>query len=193
MRSDWKVPIGMPDWVRVHPDGRVFCMRHSREKKNGRAQNTKPNWPVPKLSNGYVVVSFRIDGRMRNFFVHRLVLMAHTCPPIGWQKLDVNHKNGIRTYNRLENIEWCTRSENHLHAYRVLGRKNPMKGKKPWNIGVRIPKQFVAVVAISLDGTKTIDFPSLRDAVIAGFDSSSISHVLSGKQKSHRGYRWARS
>ena len=53
--------------------------------------------------------------------VHRLVMLAFVWP----SDLQVNHKNGIKTDNRLENLEYCTSSENLLHAYRIWLKKSP--------------------------------------------------------------------
>ena len=62
----------------------------------------------------------------KSWAVHRLVAEAFL--KRGKDKTEVNHKNGIRSDNKAENLEWVTRSENEKHAYRVLG-KTP---NKPW-------------------------------------------------------------
>lgn len=60
--------------------------------------------------------------------VHRLVALAfHPNPE---SKPQVNHKDGDTRHNAPRNLEWATNSENHLHAYKVLGRKSNGGGKK---------------------------------------------------------------
>lgn len=59
---------------------------------------------------------------VRKFLVHRLVAKAFLGLPAG--DLEVNHKDGNPANNHVSNLEWVTRSENHRHAYRVLGRKS---------------------------------------------------------------------
>lgn len=70
---------------------------------------------------GYLQISVRSDeGRMNLRMAHRLVVAAFYGPiPEGmW----VNHKNGIRDDNRIDNLEITTPGENHRHAYAVLKR-----------------------------------------------------------------------
>jgi len=63
--------------------------------------------------NGYLNVKLRRDNKTFTCYVHRLVLQSF----LSNSKLDVNHKNGIKSDNRLENLEYCSRSENIRHAY----------------------------------------------------------------------------
>lgn len=71
--------------------------------------------------NGYPLTVLSFGGKKRRAYVHRLIAEAFLPNPRGCT--DVNHKNGIKSDNRLENLEWCTRSENqrHAHVMRVRG------------------------------------------------------------------------
>lgn len=66
-------------------------------------------------SSGYRVIHVFVSGKKKSVFVHRLVLLAF----YGESDLQGNHKNGIKTDNRLSNLEYCTRSENIAHAYKI--------------------------------------------------------------------------
>lgn len=67
--------------------------------------------------NGYLYLNF--NGK--KMYVHRLVAMAFIPNPKGLPQ--VNHKNGIKTDNRVENLEWCDSSYNNKHSFDFLGRK----------------------------------------------------------------------
>jgi len=80
-----------------------------RNKKSGRL--LKP-W---KNSKGYYVVRLSLGGK--NKFVHRIVAFAFI--PMIPGKLIINHKNGIPSDNRVENLEWCDKSYNFHHAVKI--------------------------------------------------------------------------
>lgn len=84
-----------------------------------------------KCSSGktYYQVCLCKNGFAKHFLVHRLVA-THFLPNNDNKKV-VNHINGIKTDNRVENLEWCTFSENQIHSIRVLGNPKPpsMEGK----------------------------------------------------------------
>ena len=90
--------------------------------------NEKGNWnPLKSLKtivhnrSGYCVVNlYSYDSgksKMKQFRIHKLVAMHFLDNPDN--KSLVNHKNGNKQDNRVENLEWCSHSENMVHAYKT--------------------------------------------------------------------------
>lgn len=74
--------------------------------------------------DGYLTVRLYLPtGEWKIHFIQRVVALAFHGPMPG-EKYEVNHKNGIKADNRPDNLEWVTRSENLIHANRVLARFN---------------------------------------------------------------------
>lgn len=73
-------------------------------------------WNVLRPSNHrqwYKIIVLTKDGKRKSYMVHRLVLMAFK-----WtSELECNHIDWIKENNNLDNLEYCTSSENKLHAY----------------------------------------------------------------------------
>ena len=74
-----------------------------------------------KNVDGYNVIRIRNKGKKKWIFVHRAVAIAFLGEPK--ENEIVNHKNGIKTDNRIDNLEWCSYSYNNWHAYNVLNKK----------------------------------------------------------------------
>lgn len=136
--------------------------------------------PFISKTTGYLQVAL---SKKKRFNVHRLVAFAF-CDGY-FDGAYVNHKNGIRNDNRSENLEWCTQSENNLHAFRQLRRKPTALGK--------FGKDHPTSKPIKMQSFSTGEvefFDSALEAVrkYPQFDSGSISRCCSGKSKSHKGY-----
>lgn len=94
----------------IDKKGNVYSFKNGKVLRQG------------KTHKGYLQVCFTVNGKKVTKRVHRLVAEAFLPKENG--KEQVNHKDGNKTNNNVDNLEWCTNSENLKHAYRVLGIEN---------------------------------------------------------------------
>lgn len=153
--------------------GRVMSIRHIAKTVDGCRNVTKKKIIKPcKYSNGYWFVGLSKDGAVKQFLLHRLVA-AHF---IGESTLEVNHKDGNKSNNCADNLEYVAHSQNIAHSYRALKRE-PVKswlGKKGFehnkSIGVKI---------INTMSGKELIFGSMRQAAEVGrFNRSKLASCI---------------
>lgn len=93
------------------------------------SHKTKRFLTLNKTTHGYLKVTLSLDKVYKNYSVHRLIALTFLDNPNNYPC--VNHKDGCKTNNNLNNLEWCTYSHNLKHAYTLKSRV--YKNKKSRN------------------------------------------------------------
>lgn len=151
----WKPVKGFPNYE-IHLSGVVRHKRSLYEKiftDNG---------------NGYLRTTLFRDGKQTTVYLHRIIAEAFIPNPL--QLPQVNHKDGNKANNSVENLEWCTGSSNVIHKNYVLKRGN-----------CRAVKCLETM----------IEYPSAAEAEKeTGCNHRHISECCRNKRKSCGGFHW---
>lgn len=135
-------------------------------------------------TNGYYMVALSNEGKTCKFPIHRLVATAFI--KLNNDKPCVNHIDGDKLNNKVNNLEWSTYSENNKHAYDSglkIGFWTGKRGKEHHN--------SKAVCQYSLQGVFIKEFDSIMDASReTGIYDTSISLCCRNKQKTSGKYMW---
>ena len=112
----WKDIEGYEGLYQVSTCGNIKSLAKPRKNGNGRCYIQKEKLLKQSFtSTGYKKVELYKDGKRKSFKVHRLVAIAFIPNPDN--KPEVNHIDGNKINNNIDNLEWVTSSENTIHAY----------------------------------------------------------------------------
>ena len=115
MKEEWRDIEGYEDWYEISNLGRVRSIDNRKILKTNFSKD------------GYERVTITKDKITRNMSIHRLVAKAFIPNP--YKLPQVNHIDGDKTNNNVDNLEWCTNQENHNHKMKN-GLNVSLKGEK---------------------------------------------------------------
>lgn len=184
MKEIWKDIDGFEGRYQISNLGRVKSLER-KVKFGSQIRIIKPM--IRKLKakkGGYLFVQLRKNGKEVDFLVHRLV--AKTFCNGYFKNADVNHKDGNKKNNIYTNLEWCTRSQNQLHAYRILKRSCYTRGK----FG-KLSNRSIPVLQLTLKGDLVRAWDSITLAEKGtGIPFHSISKCAHGLLRQSHGFKW---
>lgn len=124
------------------------------------------------INKGYRRICLTKNKKEKNIFIHRLVAESFIPNPNNYDF--VNHIDGNKQNNCVENLEWCTHSQNDLHAY-----KNKLRKTKPKR----------EIIQYDLEGNKIAEYESIYEASKKlGLNNGHISRNAYGIGKRVGGY-----
>ena len=181
---------------------------------NIRHLERKINLKLRDNGNGYKVIGIRVNGKGKNYYVHRLV--AQVFIPNPENKPQINHIDGNKENNRIGNLEWCTSSYNLKHSYKKGLKKPSEKQKNAARINIANMSEESKLKSL-INRTKALSLKTRKDrqlwaiplckpikcvelnrvfiSVIRASEKLNIGYAgiyncLNGKSKTSSGYHW---
>lgn len=173
MIENWRDIEGYEGYYQVSNSGRI---KSSRKVYKEQLLKHFDN------GQGYSVVMFRVNKEYKHFRVHRLVASAFIPNPEN--KPYINHIDGNKSNNKVDNLEWCTRSENELHAYRTGLKQGYWTGKKESHTTKKVNQYSLADELIG-------EYKSVVGASNwTGINKNCIARVARGERNNAGGFKW---
>lgn len=164
MKEIWKDIVGYEGKYQVSNLGRVKSLNYGRTGKE-KVLKYEDN-------NGYLRVNLCKNCKVKHYRIHRLVAQAFIPNPDNLPV--INHKNEIKTDNRVQNLEWCTSQYNSTYNNQHIKRGIKLKKKR----------------ACYKNGILIKVYDSGIDTEKDGFSLSHVSRCCQGKRNSHKGFQW---
>lgn len=186
MKEIWKDIVGYEDLYQVSNLGNI----KSKERivKNGnRVFFKKEKILTPFLQKtGYLTITLLKDNKIKSHYIHRLVAIAFIKNDFDLEQ--VNHKDGNKRNNNVNNLEWCSRSENIKHAIKnglfskdvVLNKISKMNKKKRKSI-LQIKNNVII---------NEFESPTVAGKQFSKLAGNNISACARGILKSAYGFQW---
>lgn len=169
--EQWKQVVGYEGLYEVSDNGRIRSIDRAIKRCDGvewQLQGVVRVQPIDK--RGYPSVVLSKDGVRKTHRVHRIVMDAFA--PSG-RKREVNHIDGNKINNRLENLEWATSSENKIHASRTgLIKSKPVIAYDPKT------------------GTVFREYQNMQQVEIDGYSKGNVCECCNGRRQKHGGLAW---
>ena len=181
IQPQWKDIVGYENEYQINQFGEIRTLKDSPKLK-------KYDVLKPQISkrNGYVYQMLYKNGKEKLLRVHRLVAMAFLPNPNNLPQ--VNHKDGNKQNNSVDNLEWCEQSYNMKHAYKN-GLQIPSENQRKAIINTNKLKQ--KKVCQIKDGEIINTFSGISEASRqTKISISCISRCCNLKRKSTNGYEW---
>ena len=180
--------VGFENYYEISSDGLIRSKDRTQVDTLGRTRSWKGKVLNPDIApNGYYRVTLAVKGKKKQFYVHRLIATHFIENPKNLPQ--INHIDGNKLNNSIDNLEWVTVQDNTIHAYKnglinhVAGVKHPNHGR----FGSDSRKAKKVISTNILTGEQKI-YGALIETTKDGFIKSEVSRSCNhgGIHKGHK-------